>query len=189
MFDSGLYYNLSKHLVAEFRWKAVSSPLTLLNMHLRATVDAEAERSRQGRLARYWVERHLRAGEDVIILGDLNSEHRVGEIEGEMRYVLAGSEAANTPGLVDLLARAPVAARRTHLILDKQFDRILVSPSLMDDDPGVPDWVFSGIAVRPELVVQGGNDGHAHWDGRLTLPTSELDISDHAPVIATFELR
>lgn len=190
MFDSGLYYNLSKHLVAEFRWNAVPSPLTVLNVHMRATADAEAERVRQGRLARFWLEQHLRAGEDVIMLGDLNSEHQVGEVEGEMRYLIAGGEAANAPQMVDLLGKAPSAARRTHLILDKPFDRILVSTSLMDDDPTVRDWVFSGIAVRPELVVQGrGNDGHAHWDGRLTLPTSELDVSDHAPVIATFELR
>lgn len=190
MFDSGLFYNVSKHIVAEFRWADVSSPLTLLNMHLRATADAEKERSRQGRLARFWLERQLDAGEDVIFLGDLNSEHPVGEIAGEMQFLVDGGQPQNPPQLVDLLANAPAQSRRTHLILDKQLDRILVSPSLMTDDPNARDWVFTSMAVRSELVIQGqGNDGPAHWDGRLTMRTSELDISDHAPVIATFELR
>ncbi len=51
MFDSGMYYNLSKHLFAEFRWAQVEQPLTVLNVHLRATEQAAAFRQRQARLA------------------------------------------------------------------------------------------------------------------------------------------
>ena len=190
MFDSELYYNVSKHIVGEFHWQDVASPLTVMNVHYRATADAEAERTRQGRLSRVWLEPQLDAKEDVIILGDLNSEHVTGELAGEMLYLVKGGPSSGGPVMVDLLERAPAEARRTHLILDKQFDRILVSPSLMEDAPHAPDWVFSEIAVRPELaIIGGGNDGEAHWANRLTMPTTELDVSDHAPIIATFELR
>ncbi len=190
MFDSKQYYNLSKHLVAEFRWADVASPLTIINMHLRATAESETERTKQGRLARWWLEPQLDAGQDVIFLGDINSEHPVGELAGEMKYFIDGGESPNPPQCVDLLGKAPENARQTHLILPKQFDRIIVSPSLTADDPATRDWVFTKITVRPDLAIIGaGKDGDAHWDGRLTLPTSELDVSDHAPVVATFELK
>ncbi len=190
MFDSKQYYNLSKHLVAEFRWSDVPAPLTIINMHLRATAESETERSKQGRLARWWLQPQLDAGQDVIFLGDINSEHPVGELAGEMKYFIDGGEPAKPPRCIDLLGSAPENARQTHLILPKQFDRIIVSPSLTVDDPATRDWVFASIAVRPDLAIVGsGKDGDAHWDGRLTMPTSELDVSDHAPVIATFELK
>lgn len=190
MFDSKQYYNLSKHLVAEFRWADVASPLTIMNMHLRATVESEVERSKQGRLARRWLEPQLAAGQDVIFLGDINSEHPVGDLAGEMKFFIDGSEPSNASKCVDLLGNVPEGARQTHLVLPKLFDRIIVSASLTADAPSQRDWVFTSIAVRPELVILGaGKDGEAHWDGRLTLPTSELDVSDHAPVVATFELK
>lgn len=190
MFDSEQFYNVSKHLVAEFRWADVASPLTVMNMHLRAKAEAESERTRQARLARYWLEPQLDAGQDVIFLGDLNSEHSVGELAGEMQQLVAGGDVAQPPQLVDLLENAPADQRRTHAILSKAFDRILVSPSLIADEPGQRDWVFANIAVRPELVIRGqGNDGPAHWDGRLTMQLDELDVSDHYPLVATFELR
>lgn len=190
MFDSKQYYNLSKHLVAEFRWADVASPLTIINMHLRATAESETERTKQGRLARLWLEPQLAAGQDVIFLGDVNSEHPAGELAGEMKYLVAGGESPNPPQCIDLLSKAPENARQTHLILPKQFDRIVVSPSLIADNPATRDWVFTSIAVRPDLAIIGaGKDGEAHWDGRLTMPISELDVSDHAPVVATFELK
>jgi endonuclease/exonuclease/phosphatase family metal-dependent hydrolase len=190
MFDSQLYYNISKHLVCEFQWQDVRSPLTVMTVHFRAKEEAEKERTRQGRLARAWLEPQLAAGEDVVLLGDLNSEHAVGEMAGEMKYLVAGDGAGKRPPMVDLLGELPAASRRTHLILNKQFDRILVSQSLMVDDPQSRDWVFSAIAVHPEWSVRGrGNDGQAHWSERQTMSTKELDVSDHAPVVATFELR
>lgn len=190
MFDSKQFYNLSKHLVAEFRWSNVASPLTIMNMHLRATAESETERTKQGRLARQWLQPQLEAGQDVIFLGDINSEHPVGELAGEMKYLVQGGDVPKPPQCVDLLGQAPESARQTHLILPKQFDRIIVSPSLTTDQPNTLDWVFTQIAVRPDLVINGaGKDGDAHWDGRLTMPTSELDVSDHAPVVATFELK
>ena len=75
MYDSRDYYNLSKHLIGEFRWDGVARPLTVLNVHLRATADAEDKRVKQAKLARKFLEEQIRAGEDVIILGDFNPEH------------------------------------------------------------------------------------------------------------------
>jgi len=190
MFDSQLYYNVSKHLVAEYRWREVASPLTVMNLHLRATAESEKERTRQGRLARVWLEPELVAGQDVVVLGDLNSEHPVGELAGEMMYFVAGDQSPQATRMVDLLGQLPEDKRRTHLILDKQFDRILVSPSMMVDAPNEKDWTFDQIRIRPDLVIQGqGNDGYDHWSKRLTLSTEELDVSDHYPVVATFHLR
>ncbi len=191
MFDSNNFYNISKHLVGEFSWRSIASPLTVMTVHLRATAEAEDFRVRQARLARYWLKPELEKGEDVILLGDLNSEHAVGENVGDMLELVGGStDSANkaAPPLVDLLRFAPMDKRITHLILPKSFDRILVSQSLIEDGPG-KDWVFKQIEVRSDLVVHGKHDGQEHWDNRLTMPIEELDTSDHYPLVATFELK
>ena len=185
MFDSKNYYNLSKHLVGEFSWKSIASPLTLMTVHMRATVEAEELRTKQARLARYWLQPQIARGEDVILLGDLNSEHAVGDNSGDMAE-LVGS--ASLPAMVDLLQFAPASQRTTHMILPRAFDRIIVSQSMIEDGPG-RDWVFKQIEVRADLVIRGKRDGEEHWDSRLTMPIEELDLSDHAPVVATFELK
>ncbi len=194
MFDSNNYYNISKHLVGEFNWKSIESPLTVMTVHLRATAESEDFRVRQARLARYWLTPEIARGEDVILLGDLNTEHPVGENTGDMLELIGsgavtGNEKGKTiPPLVDLLQFASADHRKTHLILPRAFDRILVSQSLVDDGPG-KDWVFKQIEVRSDLVVRGKHDGQEHWDLRLTMPLDELDASDHFPLVATFELK
>ncbi len=185
MFESNNFYNLSKHLVAEFRWRNVASPLTMMTVHQRATEESEDYRIRQARLAMHWLEPQLSQQQDVILLGDFNSEHPVGDASGDMQ-VLVGDNAPHA--LVDLLQFSQPGVRRTHLIVERSYDRILVSPSLVEDGPGL-DWVFKEIGVRGELVVRGQNDGQAHWDQRLELPVAEFDTSDHFPVVATFELQ
>jgi endonuclease/exonuclease/phosphatase family metal-dependent hydrolase len=185
MFTSNKFYNLSKHLVAEFHWKTIASPLTLMTVHLRATESAEDFRIRQSRLAMHWLEPQLAQKQDVILLGDINSERPVGDRTGDMQELL-GDGLAHP--LVDVLAQAAPTQRRTHLILDRAYDRILVSPSMMEDGPGL-DWVFKKIEVRGDLCIRGQADGPEHWDQRLTLPPAEFDSSDHFPVIATFELK
>ena len=194
MFDSNHYYNISKHLVGEFNWKSIASRLTVMTVHLRATAEAEDFRIRQARLARILLEPLIDKGEDVILLGDFNSEHPVGDNTGDMLELAGtGSPTANGTGhvgppLVDLLVYAPAAQRKTHLILPRAFDRILVSQSLIDDGPG-KDWVFKQIEIRSDLVVRGKPDGQEHWDNRLTMLLDELDTSDHFPLVATFELK
>lgn len=193
MFDSNNYYNISKHLVGEFNWKSIASPLTVMTVHLRATAEAEDFRVRQARLARYWLTPQLNRGEDVILLGDLNTEHAVDENQGDMLELAGTPETGNAkdasaPPMVDLLKFLPADQRTTHLILPRAFDRMLVSQSLIEDGPN-KDWVFKQIEVRSELVIRGKQDGQEHWDNRLTLPIDELDTSDHFPLVATFELK
>ncbi len=184
MFDSGEYYNLSKHLISEFRWSSVDSPLTVMTVHLRATAEAEETRVKQAKLARHWLEPQLIAGQDVILLGDLNSEHAAGNVDGDIAAIVGDSQVK----MVDLLAQLPNPKLPTHLVLDKQFDRILVSESLLNDGPGM-DWSFTGIEILSDAVVRGKRDGEEHWHNRLTMPLEELDLSDHLPVVATFELK
>lgn len=190
MFDSNNYYNISKHLVGEFSWKPIANPLTLMTVHLRATEEAEEFRIRQARLARYWLEPQLAKGDDVILLGDLNTEHLVGDDAGDMLELTgaSGEVGPKKPPLVDLLKFAPAEQQKTHLILPRAFDRILVSQALIDDGPG-KDWVFKKIEIRSDLVVRGKPDGQEHWDNRLTMSLDELDSSDHFPLVATFELK
>lgn len=185
MFESNRFYNLSKHLVAEFRWQSVASPLTVMTVHLRASEESEDIRARQARLAKHWLEPQLKQKQDVIVLGDFNSEQPVGEATGDMRELVD----PNSPyPMIDLLQFSKPDQRRTHLIVDRSYDRILISPSLIEDGEGL-DWVFQKIEVRDELVFRGKRDGHEHWDGRLKLPLDEFDVSDHFPVVATFELK
>lgn len=182
MFDSQAFYSMSKHLAAELRWSNVSSPLTLMNVHFRATREAEDKRVRQARLARHFLQRPLAAGEDVILLGDTNSEYAAGNTSGDVAAITASPTG---PKMVDLLSRLEDPTQSTHLILDKQFDRIYVSESMMSDDPG-EDWVFESIRVVVKPVVHGKRDGVEHWAERQTMPLEELDASDHFPVIAVF---
>lgn len=185
MFDSGMYYNVSKHLIGEFRWENVASPLTVMNVHFRATVEAEEFRVRQAKLSRHWLEPALARGEDVILLGDFNSEAAPGVLEGDIAAIAGESD---MPQMVDLLTRLENPQASTHLILDRQFDRIMVSKSLLEDGPGL-DWSFVSIRILTDEIIRGQRDGAEHWDKRLSDPSAELDISDHFPVLATFELK
>jgi endonuclease/exonuclease/phosphatase family metal-dependent hydrolase len=186
MFASEQFYNISKHLFVEMRWNNVDNPLTLLNVHFRATADAEEFRLRQARLARHWLEPALARGEDVIVLGDFNSEAEPGVVERDIA-VLAGASSAEP--LIDLVSLLPDNRASTHLILDRQFDRIMVSRSMMEDGPGL-DWVFQDIRLVQEPIYRGAKDGAEHWSRRLTAsPADDLDLSDHYPVVATFKLQ
>lgn len=191
MFNSQEFYNLSKHILAEFRWEGVTSPLVVLNVHLRATAEAEGLRVRQTRLISRWLSPNLTAGQDVIVLGDFNAEGPAtpansGAASPELAVLLGAGE---PPMMHDLLAQLTTTPPpTTHLILDKQFDRILASHSLMVDEPGT-DWSLQSVEVWRQGVIRGAADGAGHWDKRLKLPTDDLDLSDHFPVVAVFVLR
>ncbi len=185
MYSSRQYYNLSKHLFGEFRWQEPVSPMTILNVHYRATADAEELRTKQAKLSRKWCEAELAAGEDVIILGDTNSEYSAGEMHGDVAAIVGGG---SQPRMVDLLTKLDDVSESTHLVLNKQFDRIYVSQSMMEDGPGL-DWVFVEVRVVVTPVIRGRRDGPEHWHKRLTMPINELDASDHFPVVAEFELK
>lgn len=183
MYDSNDYRNISKHLIGEFRWHEVERPMTILNVHFYARAEAEDRRVKQARLARHFLTDALEEEHDCILLGDTNSEHTPGRMVGDVEAIVG-----NAPTMIDLLTKADQPNLPTHLVLEKQFDRIYISSSLMEDGPG-KDWVFKSIRIVTDGVINGQRDGEEHWDGRLTMSTDELDVSDHFPVVAEFELK
>lgn len=193
MFNSREYYNLSKHMFARFEWHAngKTESLTALVLHLRATADSAALRRQQARLAHTWMSIGIEAGENRVILGDLNVEEMAGNIkaDGDGMYELLGRRTEETSDdLVDLLEFAPEEKRKTHLILEKQFDRILVSKPMLATTAG-PGIKFKAIEVLSQHNIRGAGADMDHWDTRYTKDRAERDISDHHPVMATFEFR
>ena len=191
MYDSGDYYNLSKHLIGRFQWGKgdQTCSLVIFNGHLRAMPDKAELRQRQGRLIHYWMKDLLERGENVIVTGDFNTEEDFGQETpaGEVSIIRGLIDDSPTDDLLDAHAHIPEDRRVTH-INGRQYDRIFYSPALGRDEPGIADPVFVGADVRRDLVVQGEMD-QDHWTDYYGLPAEERDISDHYPVIARFEIR
>ena len=189
------YYDVSKHVMAVFEFPLgndMVERVTLLNVHLRASAEAMPLRIRQARLLVQWIGGAIRNGENVILLGDLNTEETGDRMKpnSDMGVATGLETKSKEDDLVDLHRFLNKQSGQTHMIKGKQFDRIMVSRSLIEDTPRVPDLVFKSIRVYPELSIQGSlDDPEKHWEGYWDLPSSERDISDHFPVIATFEVK
>lgn len=194
MFNSQDFYSLSKHIVADFEWDADGSTekLNLINVHLRARAEASNERTKQAKLVHFLARPSLQRGENVIVMGDMNFESLAGTslVPDDGIDAITGKLTRETnDDLVDLLTTLPADQRRTHLVLDRQFDRILVSPSMISDDPHRKDWKFSKLEIRRDLVIQGADGVEDHWERRFTKPTNEREVSDHFPLVATFTFQ
>jgi endonuclease/exonuclease/phosphatase family metal-dependent hydrolase len=188
------YFNLTKHLFATFQIPVGDheETVTVLNLHLRAREQAEPLRRRQARLAHRWIADAVARGENVIVLGDFNTEEEENRTrDGSDVGILSGRETPNTADdLVDLTLKIPRGEDRVTHLLGKRFDRILVSASLLEDTPGKQDLVFESIEVRADLAIRGGQDEKLrHWEHYWEIPETERDLSDHYPVIATFAVR
>ncbi len=191
MFNSKRYYNLSKHLFATFRWTqdGKTHEITLCNVHLRAGTRGEEPRLRQCRLINYWIQPHLQKNANVIVLGDINTLCQCHDYTLRQDLaVLCGKKTDDQPGdLIDLHTRLKPSERSTHLG-GKQFDHILVSPELLLDSPQRPDLAFQNIVRRKDLVLRGEQDKD-HYNIFYEIQESERDVSDHYPVVATFEIK
>lgn len=191
MFESGDYYNLGKHLIGKFEWGSGDEreSLTVLTAHFRATPEQEELRKRQGRLIHAWVGPELAAGRNVLVLGDFNSEHRADSPQPDSDLgLLCGWNTADTQDdLADLNSHLPADLRSTHLT-GKEYDRILASNSLLQDDPARSDLVFTRIITRKDLVVVGTADPD-HFNVFYQIPQAERDVSDHYPVMAEFVFK
>ncbi|QDT12055.1 Endonuclease/Exonuclease/phosphatase family protein [Planctomycetes bacterium K23_9] len=189
------YFDLSKHIVGLFEVpNGTDTPehVTVLNLHLRSRAEGESIRKRQARLAHLWMRDMIATGANVIILGDTNTEEKGDTTLAESDLgILSGAETESTADdLVDITLNLAREDRRTHLLPDRQFDRILVSQSLIDDDPSRPDLVFSKIDVLRDLAIQGELDTEAeHWEEYWQRDPKRRDLSDHLPVQATFEIK
>ena len=193
MFDSGEYRNVSKHLFARFEWGAGEEKqvLHLCNLHLRATADRADYRARQCRLIRHWMQERIEAGENVIILGDLNTEQMIEDEVSDQREsdigILRGLDTpAEADDLVDLHQYLPADQRSTHMI-GKQFDRILLSAAAHDDGQG-RDLVYSRMVNRRDLVVRGTAD-EDHRDVYYQIDQKERDLSDHYPLMCELLIK
>ncbi len=185
-------HNVAKHLFCELEWGIGEGRerVLLLNVHLRAMPEGAEIRKKQARLIRQWIHQEIAAGENVIVLGDINTNELFSETtpEGDAG-VLRGLDTHDpADDLVDLFRLHPQPVPATHLI-GKQFDRILVSPSLVADAPRRRDLVCERISVRKDLVVRGTRQDDNHLDNYWQIPEAERDLSDHYPVIAEFAWR
>lgn len=194
MIASDRYAELSKHLAVEFeiRLSEATERLTVMNVHLRAGTDARAIRVGQGRTVHAWLADKIAAGENVILLGDFNTDTRTATAPpGSALHAASGQETATAADdLVDLHRYLPADRRPTHLLPGRAMDRILVSQSLLVDDPERVDLSFDKIEQLKELSVRGRVDSpDDHFDRYWAIDPAERDLSDHWPIMATFQMR
>jgi endonuclease/exonuclease/phosphatase family metal-dependent hydrolase len=191
-FENEEFQALTKHLFADFAWGSGQEQvkLTLLNLHTRATPEAANLRQKQARLARHWLQQQIELGENVIILGDLNSNELASETTktGDIGIFRGLDTAATADDLFDTLATLANPKSPTHLT-GRQFDRILLSRPLTAKDSSSRGISFRSIALRRDLVIRGSGQDKDHFDVYWQIPAAERDISDHYPLVAEFEFR
>ncbi len=191
-FENPQFQNLTKHLFADFAWGQGTDQvrLTLLNLHVRATPEAADLRQKQARLARHWLQQSIDRGENVVILGDLNSEELAPETtpHEEIGIFLGLDTPATGDDLFDASLRLADPKDATHLG-GRQYDRILLSPPLIAGGSASRGLSFRSIALRRDLVLRGAGQDKDHFDIFWQIPAAERDISDHYPLVAEFEFR
>lgn len=193
MRETNDYYDVTKHLIAEFDVPVGDGFETVhvVNLHLRARASAKSFRVRQARLLRHWIGSAISEGRNVIVLGDFNTEEMSVVSKPDSGVgVMAGTHTKDpSDDLVDLTASLVKSKQPTHL-MGRIYDRILCSRSMVEDDPSKVDLVFDKLELRKDLAIQGKADSpEQHFDNYWNMPRSERDLSDHYPVIATFQLK
>ncbi|MEM1226840.1 MAG: endonuclease/exonuclease/phosphatase family protein [Planctomycetota bacterium] len=199
MKSSGRYGSVSKHMITEVLVPVGdrSESVWVINVHLKAGADSDSRRSKQVETLNAWIDQLIPGGPSgdsphLIVLGDFNTEQSAGRVgpASEIGLLLGRGTSDPSDDLIDLHDRIPHDQRRTHLLDGKQFDRILVSRSLVDDTSGESDLTLVDVVVLPELAIRNGRDTQeAHWDAYWQMPESDRDLSDHYPVLARFEVR
>lgn len=183
-------YQLDKHLFARFAWGEGDGQvkLNLLNLHLKATPENVEFRKRQGRLVQEILGPRLKRGEQWIVLGDLGTEVKFADTKADSDIGLLRGLSTEDPAddLFDLHGRLNADERDTHLT-GRQFDRILLSPSLTPGEGRTPPLVLKSVTRRKDVVVRGGKQDADHYNVFWKIPQEERDLSDHYPLVAEFE--
>jgi endonuclease/exonuclease/phosphatase family metal-dependent hydrolase len=191
-FDDKKHMSVTKQIFATFEWGsgADRERVTLCNMHLRARGDATNLRIRQATLIRTWINELLKKGENVILMGDMNSDEFATETtpNGDIGTMRGLDTPEKDDDLFDTLVELKDKARHTHLN-GQQYDRILLSKGLMEDDPSRKDLCFKSVAIRRDLVIRGKVQDKDHMDIYWTIPAEERDISDHYPLVVTLDYK
>ncbi|WP_442509614.1 endonuclease/exonuclease/phosphatase family protein [Novipirellula sp. SH528] len=188
------FYDVTKHLMAVFQFPVGDQfeRVSIVNVHLRSRPEGAPIRARQARLLHAWLQDSIDRGENLIVLGDFNSEEPANRlsVDSELAIVAGAETDSSQDDLIDLHRYLDPRVTGTHSIPGKHFDRILVSRPLIEDDPSRKDLVFQSIKVRADLNIQGTpDDPQRHWDHYWDIADDERDVSDHLPVIATFEVK
>ena len=191
MFQSKDFYNVHKHLFARFEWGTGKhrEQLLIVNVHLRASAEKHEVRQKQCRLIRTWIDDEIRAGKNVIVLGDLNTEEICGKVRtgSDLGLLLGMNTKSTDDDLIDVHLQLKADYRDTHLG-GRQFDRILISRSLIEDQRKKKDLTFSQVGNFKELVIVGEPD-FDHFDNYYNIPQSQRDLSDHFPIMVEFQIK
>ena len=193
---TGEFGSVSKHVAAVIDVPVGDriESILIVNLHLRSGEKNAAIRTKQAASLNEWIRRWSANNPNahIIVLGDFNTEEVAGQIKpaSELAVFQSRSTESRDDDLIDLHEHIHIDDRQTHLLTGKQFDRILVSPSLVDDELGVLDLSLGSVSVRRDLVIRGKVDTETeHWENYWQSPESERDLSDHYPVFAEFVIR
>ncbi|QDU26996.1 Endonuclease/Exonuclease/phosphatase family protein [Anatilimnocola aggregata] len=191
-FEDKRHMSVAKHMFATFAWGTGDDreTLTVVNMHLRARGEVAHLRVRQANLIRAWVNDLIKKGENVILLGDMNSDEFAAETtpEGDIGTMRGLNTPEQDDDLFDTLVDLKDKQRHTHLN-GQQYDRILLSKGLTEDDPKRKDLCFKSVAIRHDLVIRGKEQDKDHMDIFWTIPEAERDVSDHYPLVVTLDYK
>jgi endonuclease/exonuclease/phosphatase family metal-dependent hydrolase len=183
------FYQIQKQLFCRFEWGEGDDKvsLLLLNLHLRAMNKGQTIRQRQARLARHYVNDAIHRDENVVVIGDLNSDESFEETTPTNDIgILRGLDTKDaSDDLIDLHQFLPPDRRNTHLI-GKQFDRILVSRSLLPEKSASGGLRFKEARLYREAVIRGKEQDKDHMNVFWKIPQEERDVSDHYPLLAEF---
>jgi endonuclease/exonuclease/phosphatase family metal-dependent hydrolase len=192
MFKSQEFYNLQKHIFCRFEWGEGRDKLrlTLLNLHMRAQPERTDIRIRQARLAHRWLAEQIAAGENVVLLGDSNTNFAFEETTPETDIGILRGQHTDTvdDDLFDCHALLRPEERATHLVR-KAFDRILISPSMQAGNAAGGRLVLKSCANRQDVNTRGEQPDDDHWNRYYQIPQAERDVSDHYPLVAEFEVK
>jgi endonuclease/exonuclease/phosphatase family metal-dependent hydrolase len=185
---------VSKHLLVDYElsFGETTETVSILTLHLRAREEAVQTRTKQARTVHAWLADKIRSGENIIVLGDINTEEMTTPaLPGTDMAAICGFDTPDKDDdLIDLHAQLPAKERQTHLLPGKAFDRILVSPALLEDAPSRIDLSFAKIERPKSLALKGNADvPDEHWNNYWTIDDENRDISDHWPLMATFEFK
>lgn len=192
-YSTQAFANVGKHLEVEFEFQVEGRPrrLLLFTAHLRSSASAAPQRAQQAGLIRQWLSDPIARQASLIVLGDFNSEEPIGvpDPASELGVLLSPASPGGVPALVDLHSQLPADQQSTH-IAGKAYDRILISPGLLEDRPDLTDLVLRGVQRRADLVTRGARDRPSdHWGRYWKLDPAQRDVSDHYPVVADFQWR
>jgi endonuclease/exonuclease/phosphatase family metal-dependent hydrolase len=191
-FDDKRNMAVTKHIMATFEWGsgADKEKVTVCNMHLRARGDASVLRTRQANLLRAWLGDLIKKGENVILMGDMNTDEFATSSppDSDIGTMIGLNTPAKDDDLFDTLVELKDPKRHTHLN-GQQYDRILLSKGLVEDDPKRKDLSFKSVAIRRDLVIRGKEQDKDHMDIFWSIPPEERDTSDHYPLVVTLDYK